>query len=135
MGLLGLGALTVVWFIFSWVFNYKLKDWFSVHWSNPSLLPLLFYIFLGNSLATGLWAMHVIGWRGSSSGNGRRAVELADVRRLLHGNRIDLALMCASGIVGVAASVVVMQFGSIQLVQVCVAGGACAWSGQRHCCT
>ena len=83
-----------------------------------TLFPLLLAIFLSNSLAAGIWVLHGAGCLNSP----RAAVSgLVWVAQVLTGSlRLDSVLLCASGAVGIAASCIVLQHGSIQLVQVCI---------------
>jgi hypothetical protein len=69
-----------------------------------------------NSVAAGAWALHGAGCLTSP----RVAVSgLSWVARVLTISlRVETVLLCGSGAVGIAASCVVLQHGSIQLVQV-----------------
>ncbi len=107
-----LTLLVAQWYIFSYLFNASLKGWFGTHSGADTLFPLLFVIFLANAAATGLWTLHSYGWVGCDVLGG------CSLTNLVFDNQTDFMLLCASGIVGVAATCVVLQFGSIQLVQV-----------------
>ena len=82
-----------------------------------TLFPLLLAIFLSNAVAAGIWALHGAGCLTSP----RAAVsDFIWVTQVLTGClKVDSALVCASGAVGITASCIVLQYGSIQLVQVC----------------
>ena len=107
-----LTLLVAQWYIFSYLFNASLKVWFGEHNGSDTLFPLLFTIFLANTAATGLWTLHSYGWVGCDVLGG------SCLTQLVFEHQTDFVLLCASGIMGVAATCVVLQFGSIQLVQV-----------------
>ena len=112
-----LTVLVSIWYLFSYLFNSSLKEWFRVTEDHAcTLFPLLLAIFLSNAVAAGAWVLHGAGCltspRAAMSGLGWVAQMLTD------GLRVESTLLCGSGAVGIAASCIVLQHGSIQLVQV-----------------
>ena len=113
-----LASLVCTWYLFSYLFNSSLKEWFRVTEDHAcTLFPMLLTVFLSNAIAAGLWALQGAGClaspRVAAAGLGRMGQLLA-----VDGLRLDSTLLCASGAVGIAASCIVLQHGSIQLVQV-----------------
>jgi drug/metabolite transporter (DMT)-like permease len=126
-----LAALILMWYLFSYLFNANLKRWFrdqaarhaaATGLSTPSpnpplglqdaLFPLLFSIFLSNTAATALWVLQT---------GSRHGCELLGTQCLTHlvlTHPWEFGLLCLSGVTGVTATVLVLQYGSIQLVQI-----------------
>lgn len=108
-----LATLIALWYLFSYLFNSNLKSFFKLHEATSNTLyPLLFSIFLGNTAATGLWVVQSGGWRGCDVLGG------SCLYQLIFSHKLDFTLLCSSGVVGVAATCLVLQYGSIQLVQI-----------------
>ncbi|KAL6750052.1 hypothetical protein V8C86DRAFT_2822886 [Haematococcus lacustris] len=122
-------SLIVMWYLFSYLFNARLKTWFRVHTTATSLtmsadpgeeavlptnavFPLLFSIFMSNTAATVLWLVYTDSWRSLC------ALASLCLLQLTRSHLLDFLLLCSSGIVGVVATVLVLQYGSIQLVQI-----------------
>lgn len=109
-------VLIAHWYFFSYLFNANMKSWFKLHHARGTkqdiMFPLLFSIFLSNTAATALWVAHGSGWRGCDGLDG------SCLLHLVFANKLDFSLLCASGVVGVAATVLVLDHGSIQLVQI-----------------
>lgn len=110
-----LAALIINWYLFSYLFNANLKQWFNLHASTDgqdTLFPLLFSIFVSNTAASALWVAHAGGWKGCDVLGG------TCLSQLVFAHKLDFALLCASGVVGMATTVLVLEYGSIQLVQI-----------------
>lgn len=123
-----LAALIIMWYLFSYLFNANLKHWFRnqaarhAGMGTPSdapslglqdaLFPLLFSIFLSNTAATAIWV--------TQTGSGRGCDFLGGhcLTHLVLAHPWEFGLLCLSGVTGVTATVLVLQYGSIQLVQI-----------------
>jgi hypothetical protein len=113
--------LLIVWYLFSYLFNSSLKDWFRITEDHAcTLFPLLLTVFLSNAVIASIWSLHSAGCLLSP---GKTVAGLSGVASVLVDRlRLDFVLLCGSGAVGIAASCIVLQQGSIQLVQVSVDG-------------
>lgn len=109
-----LAFLIFHWYLFSYFFNANLKTWFKLHkqGNEDVIFPLLFSIFLSNTAASALWVAYASGRRGCDALSG------TCLSQLVFGFKLDFTLLCASGVVGIAATVLVLEHGSIQLVQI-----------------
>eukprot|EP00798_Chlamydomonas_sp_ICE-L_P010629 gene10629-12310_t len=104
-------VLVAIWYLFSYLFNSQLKIWFAQHGESDTLFPLLLTIFLANTLATSAWTMY-------SCSRERAILGTHFLSQLVVNQPTDFLLLCACGVIGVTATCVVLQHGSIQLVQV-----------------
>lgn len=133
---LGYMALLIsLWYLFSYLFNASLKAWFRTarQPEDNTMFPVLLTVFFSNTVAASLWVLQLTGclsrpWR-ALHGMGWFSQVVAS-----GGLRLDLGLMCSAGAVGIAAACIVLQHGSIQLVQVrpgLEGRWLCAWSYSR----
>ncbi|KAG1654783.1 hypothetical protein FOA52_008969 [Chlamydomonas sp. UWO 241] len=110
--------LVVLWYCFSYVFNVATKGYWMAteELGGGTVFPLMASVFVTNAVAGSLWVMHL------TSSLGRPAHAAMGFSRIAHVVRSsmwqDFCLLCISGAVGITASIVVLQHGSIQLVQV-----------------
>lgn len=132
-----LAVLLATWYAFSYVFNAATKGWFRATEASGggTIFPLMAVVFASNAVAASCWVMHLTG------GFVRPAAALRGlgwVGHIIHSSAcVDFCLLCVSGAVGITAAIVVLQHGSIQLVQVrrvCLHVHACSLAATFIAC-